>query len=142
MPYREKVAWLSLVAMVVTFGPYFVLSALHAPPAGAGPDVDLLIRFTITAAAQVLIIAIGHVLLRRRSPEDAREPADERDRAIERRSMQLAYYVLIGGVVVVGVVMPFKDGGWAIVNAALLAIIVAELVHYGVAAWSYRRGAA
>ena len=33
----------------------------------------------------------------------------------------------------VGVVMPFAESGWAIFNAALAAIVVAELVHYGMA---------
>ncbi len=30
MPYREKTAWLSLLAMVVAFGPYFLIAAAHS----------------------------------------------------------------------------------------------------------------
>ncbi len=34
--------------------------------------------------------------------------------------------------------MPFSFSGWAIVNAALLMIVAAEVVHYGVVVVSYR----
>lgn len=139
MSYREKVAWLSLLGMVVAYGPYFVMTAHQPPPNGDLPNVEQLVRFGVTAVAYMLILGVGHLVLRLRSPGD-HGPADERDRAIERRAMQVAYYVLIAGMIVVGVVMPFDNSGWAIVNAALAAIVVAEVVHYGVAVWSYRRG--
>ena len=139
MPHREKVAWLSLLALAVTYGPYFVLTAL-APPDGTMPDLDQLTRFAVTTVAQMLILGAGHLLIRLRAPEDARQPADERDRAIERRSRRIAYYVLIAGMVLAGVVMPFFASGWTIVNTALAAIVVAELVHYGATVRSYRRG--
>jgi len=45
-------------------------------------------------------------------------------------------------MILVGCVMPFNSGGWKIVNAALFMIVAAEVVHYGVAAVSYRRQAA
>lgn len=140
MPYREKVAWLSLFAMAVTYGPYFVLTASAAPPEGALPNLEQLGRFAVTAVAQMLILGAGRLVLRRSAPEDARAPVDERDRAIERRSIRFAYFVLIVGVIVAGVVLPFYVSGWAIVNAALAAIVVAEIVAYGVTVRSYRRG--
>ena len=58
-----------------------------------------------------------------------------------RRATSTAYYVLMGGMILVGVVMPFTSTGWKIVNAALLMIVVAEIVHYGVIVSSYRRQA-
>ena len=50
-------------------------------------------------------------------------------------------YVLIAGMIMVGVMMPFNSGGWKIVNAALFMIVTAEVVHHGVAVASYRRQA-
>jgi hypothetical protein len=97
-------------------------------------------RFAGTVIAQMLILGVGHFVLRRIAPEDARTPADERDRAIERRSRRVAYYVLIVGVIQAGVVLPFYATGWTIVNAAVAAIVVAEAVHYGMTVRSYRRG--
>lgn len=140
MPYREKVAWLSLLAMAVTYGPYFALTALAAPPEDTLPNLEQLGRFAATAIAQMLILGAGRLMLRLRAPEDARAPVDERDRAIERRSMRTAYYVLIAGIINVGVILPFYASGWTIVNAALAAIVVAEVVNYGVTVRSYRRG--
>jgi hypothetical protein len=91
---------------------------------------------------QVVLLIAGHIVLAIREPKDTRIPPDERDRAIERRSLGLAYYALICGFILVGCVMPFTSQGWAIVNAALFMIVIAEIVHYGVAVWSYRRQAA
>ena len=137
MSHRERVAWLSLVAMAVTFGPYFVVVALLADQSGL-PNLRLLVLFGAAALTQAVILAVGHVYLRRKAPLDARTPPDERDRAIDRRSVVLAYYVLLVGMVVVGVVMPFNASGWQIVNAALLAVATAEVVHYLSAVASYR----
>ena len=142
MSYREKTAWLSLIAMALTFGPYFAYLGVvpHAPE--TLPDVPQLVLFGITAVAYALIVAIGNLVLYRRSPEEARTPLDERDLAIQRRSLSAAYYLLIAGIIEVGVVMPFNAGGWKIIHAALFMIVAAELVHYGVVVVSYRRQAA
>jgi amino acid transporter len=138
MPYREKIAWLSLIAIVVTLGPYFVRAAV-SPPSSELPGLDYLVLFAVAGLVQVLLIGLGRWYLRHRSPLDARTPPDERDRAIERRSVTAAYYVLIVGVIMVGVVMPFNTSGWDIINAALFAVTVAELVHYGCVVTNYRR---
>ena len=139
MPYREKTAWLSLVAMAVAFGPYFKIVAARSFPGEALPNPRQLGLFAVAALVQMLILGVGHLLLRRGSPEEAKTPPDERDRAIMHRSISSAYYVLIIGMIVVGCVMPFNSGGWSIINAALATIIAAEVVHYGVVVLSYRR---
>ncbi len=139
MSHREKVAWLSLGAMLVTFGPYLVWVGVR-PPAQPLPDLPSLALFAAVAACQVLILTIGRLWLRVRSPEEASAPADERDRAISHRSVATAYYVLIAGVILVGCVMPFTKNGWELVNGAIAAIVLAQVVHYGVAIWAYRRG--
>lgn len=137
MPYREKSAWLSLIAMAVVFVPYFILSSQRVPD-NALPDLRQLLLFFEAVLVQVLILGAGQYWIRRAAPTESRLPPDERDRVIERRSIQLAYYVLISGSIMVGCVMPFYARGWRIVNAAILAIVIAELVHYGSAIWNYR----
>ena len=57
------------------------------------------------------------------------------------RAISAAYYVLIAGMIVVGCVLPFSATGWSITNAALVMIVAAEVVHYGVVVVSYRRQA-
>ncbi|HET6275229.1 MAG TPA: hypothetical protein VFE16_04730 [Candidatus Cybelea sp.] len=130
---------MSLLAMAITFGPYFAIVASRRLPEASLPNLNLLGLFAAAALAQVLVLGAGRLYLGRTSPDDARTPPDERDSAIVRRSMSAAYYVLIAGIIVVGCVMPFSFSGWAIVNAALATIVTAELVHYGVVVCSYRR---
>jgi hypothetical protein len=113
--------------------------SMHAVPEAVLPNVRQLVLFGITAVLQAIIVGVGYLFIRRSSPDDARMPLDERDRAIMQRSISSAYYVLIGGMVVVGVMMPFNSSGWSIVNAAIFMIVAAEIVHHGVAVASYRR---
>jgi hypothetical protein len=141
MPHREKIAWLSLIAMAVTFGPYFAMVAASSSAAEALPNLRQLGLFAATAVAQMLILGVGHLYFRRGSPVEARTPPDERDRAIMHHSMSAAYYVLIAGMILVGCVMPFNSSGWDIVNAALFMIIAAEIVHYGIIVVCYRKQA-
>ena len=141
MPYREKVAWLSMLAMLFTFGPYFTLVASGYFPEKPLPDLRQLAGYAITAAVQVTILVIGHIVLRRKNRLDSKVPADERDIAIKQRSVSAAYYVLITGMILVGVIMPFTSSGWEIVNSALFMIVLAELVQFGMVVMGYRRQA-
>ena len=141
MSHREKVAWLSLFAMAVTFVPYFALMASGALPLRPLPDLARVGWFALTTIVQVILLGVGHLALRLTAPEDARAPADERDSDITRKSVSAAYYVLMVGMIMVGCVMPFLHKGWDIVNAAILMIVVAEVVHYGIVVVSYRRQA-
>jgi cytochrome b561 len=139
MAYREKVAWLSLGAIAVAFVPYFTIVALRTQNETALiPQLEL---YTVAVGVQLLVLAAGYWFLRRQSPQDAAMPPDERDIAISHRSTTVAYYVLMAGTIVVGCVMPFNNYGFAIVNAAFFAIILAQVVRYSVAAASYRRQA-
>jgi hypothetical protein len=139
MAYREKIAWLAMAGMAIAYGGFFAAVALAER---MGP-VSLLLFLGLFAAASVirmLIEGIGRFVIAARSGADARAPTDERDRAIARRGAAIAYFVLMAGMILVGMVMPFSAGGMRIVGAALLSLVVAELVHYGVMVFSYRRG--
>ena len=137
--HRERAAWLHLVAMGVSYGPYFTLMALR-PPTAPLPDLRTMGAFTVTVVVQVIVLGVGHAWLALARPEEARAEADERDRAVELRSMKIAYLVLITGMILVGVVMPFSSSGWKLINSAIGAIVIAEIAHYGFVVWSYRRG--
>ena len=139
MPYREKTAWLSLTAMAIAFVPYFAIVQASSYSRPSVPSLRQLGLFAVAAVVQMAILGIGHLYLNHGSPEEARTPPDERDAAIMRRSVSFAYYVLIGGMILVGCVMPFNSSGWTIINAALAMIVLAEVVHYGMVVFSYRR---
>lgn len=141
MSCREKFAWLSLVAMAVTYGPYFTLAALK-PPTVSLPDLSRLGVFAATSLSHMAIVLVGRLYFLARSPEEARAPADERDLAIERRSKTTAYYILMAGLIVVGVVMPFTSSGWIIINAALATIVGVEVLRDSLIVLGYRRSMA
>jgi hypothetical protein len=139
MAYREKIAWLELAGQVVAYGGFFAAVILAERMGG----VSLLLFIGLFAAAsliRMLIEGVGRLVIAARSGADARVPADERDRAIARRGAAIAYYVLMAGTILVGLVMPFSAGGMKIVSAALLGLVVAELVRGGIIVSSYRRG--
>lgn len=135
MAWREKQAWLALSVMVVAYGAYFSLVT-----ASEQSMLEMLLLFGGVAIAQAVVMIVGSTLLAVQAGKEARAKADERDRAIDRRGTRIAYFVLLTGMIVVGVIMPFSKQGWQITNAALLALVAAEIVRYGVVVASYRRG--
>lgn len=141
MPYREKIAWLSLIAMALTFTPYFIITTQQHPASETLPNFRQLGLYGAAAVARVLILGIGWLALRAGAREDARMKPDERDRAISGNASTWGYGVLMAGVIYVGVFMPFTSNGWTIVNAALAMIVAAEVVRYGAVVVGYRRHA-
>lgn len=139
MAFREKIAWVTLATMAVAYGVYFSMLA-SAARAGPPPVVNMLVLFAGVTIAQVIAIAIIMAVLAIRTHREANAPADERDRAIARRGASVAYFVLIVGMILVGVVMPFSEPSWKIINAALLALVLAEATRYILVILSYRRG--
>jgi uncharacterized membrane protein len=139
MAFKEKIAWVSLATMIVAYGVYFAMLA-SAARTGPPPVVHMLVLFAGVTVAQVIVIAIVTAVLAVLAHRDANAPADERDRAIGRRAANIAYYVLMVGMILVGVVMPFSEPGWKIINAALGALVIAEAMRYGLVILSYRRG--
>jgi len=140
MPYREKIAWLSLAGMAVCYGPYFALSHRSSLLDQPLPNFGLLALFAGAAGANALWNLLGRLLLRTTTPRDERGPADERDQAVDRRANTVAYYVLIGCALYVGCYMPFISSGWHIVNATIASVIIAECLRYALIVRGHRRG--
>ena len=141
MAYREKLAWLELAGMMIAYGGYFIAVATTGPLApGREATLTFVGLFAAATVVRLLILGLGWLALRARSGAEARARPDERDRAIARRGAEAGYYVLLGLMLWVGVILPLTDSGWAVANSALAAIIIAEMVRHGVAVVSYRRG--
>src|ERR1017187_4597287 len=128
MSYREKIAWLSVIAIAFAYGPYFKFVARGPGPWEPLSQLHPLGLFALASLVRMLILGAGYLYLRLGSPRQELPPLDERDRAIEHRSISAAYYVLIAGMILVGCFMPFSSTGWPIVNAAILWIVAAEVV--------------
>lgn len=139
MAYREKTAWLAIAGMVIGYGLLFAVAQVQGGIEAMTVQRFLLL-FAIASAVRVLIELAGRFGLARQAGVEAGVPADERDRAIAARSATFAYIVLLTGMIIVGMIMPFSAHGIAIVGAALVAIVAAELVRYLAIALSYRLG--
>jgi MFS family permease len=96
--------------------------------------------FGAVTVLQAIAVAIATAVLAALSSDEARAKPDERDRAVAQRGASIAYFVLMVGVITVGVVMPFHNSGWRLTNAALFALVLAETVRYLTVVVSYRRG--
>ena len=138
MPYREKISWLSLLSMLAVFVPYFTWMKLY-PPTENLPNFSQLALYAAVCCIWVSLLGIGHLVLRNSTPDEAKLPLDERDRAIQSRGVSMAYGVLMAGMIVVGCIMPFTDSGWTIVNTAIFMIVLAEVVRDATVVINYQR---
>lgn len=118
MSFRERLAWINLVSLALCYGVYFVARL-------QGRDSFHL--FLMCLAALALIQVALKIVAAARNPVEAKAPRDERERLIDGKARTLGYYVLIVGVLTVGI--PGHTGGNVVdvLNHAMLAIVVAEL---------------
>jgi uncharacterized BrkB/YihY/UPF0761 family membrane protein len=139
MAFREKIAWLTLATMLAASFVYF---GIVGPAAGFGKRhlVDIIWSFGLVTAAQATAMVVGAIALALTARREANAAADERDRAIGRGAANIAYYVLLVGVFLVGMVMPFSQPSWKIVNAALAVVVAAEVIRHAIILVGYRRG--
>lgn len=136
MSSLEKRAWLALWSQCPPYLVYFTIQL--AFPGLLPTMLDRIACLAIVASAHAVAYLTGLLLMKR---QERGEPLlqDERDRAIDARATRSAYFVMLTGMLVVGVVMPFSDTGWKITNTALLAIVLAETVRYALIVLGYRR---
>lgn len=132
---QERFARTWVAALALVFTAYFVAVALQGD-ASFLEQVSLLGAALGTLGVVALVATFGPL----RRTDQAEISNDERDRSIESRASASAYRVLIGGMILVGCVLPFSRSGWDIVNPALAVIALSEIVHHGLVAWAYRRG--
>ena len=135
---RERFAWSWLSGLIVVSVAYFIAVANHE---SASTSTELTKIGMLAAALSALaVIALVARFASGNKEERSQVQMDERDRQIEARSSAAAYYVLMGGMIVVGFVMPFSASGWKLVHAAFFAVVLAEVVHYAMVLIGYRRG--
>lgn len=136
MSALEKRAWLTLWSMGPPYLVYFIIQ--YGFPSRVPDLMSHLICFAIVAGAHGVIYLTAWLLMKHREAGESLVE-DERDRAIDGRATRTAYFVLITGMIVVGVVMPFGNAGWKLVNSALLFIVVAECLRHALIVIGYRR---
>lgn len=137
MPYREKLSWLTLTSLLIAATAYF---GIFGPAVAFGKHrlLDIVWSYGPVGAVHGLVVLAGYTILN--FTGEKKELPDERDRAIERRSTSFAYMVLLTGLLLVGMVMPFTEPPYKIINTALIVVVLAEVVRDAVILIGYRRG--
>lgn len=140
MSFREKTAWITLVAILVVS----LFYGLHVPNPfrpGSGPGVLHVMGASLLT--YVLIEFVGWLVLRWRFPRDAREPKDERERLIDLKALRVAYYAFLvaalGGVFVA--LHLAAAGPVAIGMVVFLAFVLSQVAKHGARIVCYRRDA-
>lgn len=129
MAYRERIAWMMLLSMVVSLGPYLIY--VYGFQQGVEiqmPGFSQLWIYGIASSTFAVLVGLGYLVLRLRYPIEAKAPPDERDSMIERQSYRVGYIVLLTGMIIVGIYKPFVEHGWSIVNDAICVVFISELV--------------
>lgn len=140
MSSLEKRAWLTLWSQCPAYCVYFAIQLGF--PALLPTMLAHIACLALVAGVHAVSYVIGLLLIKRGERGESLLE-DERDRAIDGRATRAAYFVLLTGMIVVGVVMPFSHGDWKgdwkIVNSALLFIVLAETVRQVLIVVGYRR---
>ena len=137
MTFHEKSAWITLVAIVLVGGAYF----LHVPWT-LRPEFDPILwkGFVYCLVAFLAFEVVGHLVLALRSPREARAPRDERERLIDLKAIRLAAYVYVVGSFAAVFTLHHGANGLAIANLVLLAFVLAQIVNYTARIAYHRRG--
>lgn len=136
---KERTAWAWLICLLLVPAAYFGL-ADHWNMASLPPDLMRLLPLSVALLSMALVAGLVRLWNWRQSRSQGPEISDERDQLIDLKASAAAYHVLIAGMICVGFVMPFSASRWQIVDAAFLAVVFAEVVHYFLVLKSYRQG--
>lgn len=139
MSFREKTAWITLIAlMLVSLLYWFHVPTLFAPHRHAWVLHALLASF----AVYLLIELVSFIVLRVRHPRDSREPRDERERLLDLKAVRIAHHVFtalaLGGVFVALHVIATGPVGVAMV--VFIAFVVSQMVKHVARIVYYRKG--
>lgn len=140
MSFREKRAWVTLITLIAVL----VLFWLHIPPARMlAPDRSLWVLHVLmlTITTFIIVELVAWIVMRIRSPRDAKTPKDEREQLIELRSIAIAFYafaILSLGGIFVTLHAGANEVGIGFVT--LLSFVIAEIVNYAMRIYYYRRG--
>lgn len=133
MSFREKSAW-AMAAVLIAAGLVYARSVLQAPEGAVfGP----LVPYVLTV---VVLSIVAQTVLGALSPGEAEAPADERERLALAIAGHRSGQALAALVVMAGAVFLFHGQGVVLFHCLVFALIIAELVEYGLQVWFLRRG--
>lgn len=131
--FQEKSQWVTLVALLVSFGWYFAVTLPGAPVDISPPTMAL---FVAAVALLTVLQVFGQVTI---ALLDRRADVDERDRLFALRGVRNGAYVLSTGVFGALCVGVFVPGNFAFTHVLLGSWVLAQLVETASQLWLYRR---
>jgi len=152
MSFREKSAWTGLLVTLIVYVPYFatVFSAISPRDGVWSPGLgNLVVAFVGAMILQVVLSIVFAIAI---ALHDRRKETDERDRAIEAKSVRVAHSVLYAGCTVAvfgaltfGVASNVLEASAfqacvLLSQVLLLCLVLAETAHYLTQVVAYRRG--
>ena len=137
LSFREKSTWISFVLLLAISIPFFYqFIRIERGLSNSRASFHLFLLLVILFVIGEIIL---HALIVMQSPRDARVPKDERERLIDLKAMRVAFFVLMSGALSVIVLVHFPVDRFAIIQALLFAVVVAELAMLGARLVYYRR---
>jgi hypothetical protein len=137
MSFREKTAWITLIAILLVSALFF----LHGPEIlDPSPSMWTLHITALCIGAFIVIEVVAYVVLYLRYPKDARTPKDEREQLIALKATRLAAYTYVAGSFLVILASIHIGGGATVGYFVLMAFVIAEIVNYAARIVYYRRG--
>jgi len=126
MSFREKSAWIALIAYGGVFGAYFynLWSAWddrYSQGLSIGLMAGAVVMLVIIAAALTILAALMN-------PKEANAAADERETLIDLKAERIASYTLSVGVVCLIGALLIGWNGILVANLLLASMVISELV--------------
>ncbi|BCA57561.1 hypothetical protein [Sphingomonas sp. HMP6] len=137
MPFREKIAWISVVTTSVIWGGFFGFMAVTRGQYHGGVYA---VSFFGALILQAILVAAAAIVTAILSPKEASASRDERDTAISHRAYAIAYPVLLTLVLCVIGTLHLGMSKIGMAYGIMGAIVIAEIVHYGAQIVGYRMG--
>lgn len=137
MSYREKTAWITLIAFLILMGWYFQPFLQQGPrPSGLAFG-----RLAIAAAVIIIFQLIVRRVVASFTPREAKEPADEREQLIEAKGRRFSYAVLAWAVRIICFVGISNPQLFFNANTLLFFLMVSEVMGVSYQIVEFRRGA-
>ena len=137
MSFREKSTWISfLLLLAISFPFFYQFVRIERGLTNSRASFHLFLLLVIVFVVGEIVL---HALIVMQSPRDARVPKDERERLIDLKAMRVAFFALLAGTLMVIVLVHFPVDRFAILQALLFAVVVAELAMLGARLFYYRR---
>ena len=139
MSFREKSAWVTLIALLLVS----LLYGLHVPNPLDPPNAHWAMHVLVLSVGVFVVIeVVAYLVLRLRNPEDAATPKDEREQLIDLKAIRIAYYCFVVlsflGIFMMMHVVRANPG--SVGFAVTLALVVAEIARQLARIVFYRRG--